>query len=184
MSNPFPKPVVRIMAVRNRTKTGKRSSRAARRAAHYFAFGQNIRQQILANQPQQRGQWLGPNGKLYCHEEALIWAKQNAKANEYTFQALLSVPQGRLTSQDYGAALEEAGLLPDWRLVMHADTRYSHAHILFFQDKRIAKEQYLRWQEAVQQALSAREQQRLGERDIDQHLEMQPGNQLAEVSLE
>jgi hypothetical protein len=45
--------------------------------------------------------------------------------------------------------------------VVHNDTAYSHAHVLFFRDKHIEKEQYLRWQAQVRQALAAREQQRL-----------------------
>lgn len=183
MNNNWPLPVVRVQGVRNRTQSGKRTSKPARKAAVYFAYGREARSQSEGIQGQQRGQWLGPGGEPYSHEAALAWAQEAAKNHEYTFQALLSVPQGRLTAQDYGQALEQAGVLPDWRLVVHNDTAYSHAHVLFFRDKRIEKEQYLRWQADVRQTLAAREQQRLSEPEADQSLTEERERAMPEVEL-
>ena len=93
------------------------------------------------------------------------------------------MPQGRLTPQDYGEALERAGILRDWRLMVHNDTAYSHAHVLFFRDKRIEKEQYLRWQADVRQALALREQQRLSEPEAVQNLSEELTIAMPEVEL-
>ncbi len=183
MNNKRPSPIVRAQSVRNRTQLGKRTSKPARKAAIYFAFGREARGQVTQTQEQQRGQWLGPGGETHSHEAALIWAQEAAKNHEYTFQALLSVPQGRLTPQDYGEALERAGILRDWRLMVHNDTAYSHAHVLFFRDKRIEKEQYLRWQADVRQALALREQQRLSEPEAVQNLSEELTIAMPEVEL-
>ena len=182
MNNNRPSPIVRVQGVRNRSPRGKRSSKPARNAANYFAYGREFRTQTEGVQ-KQRGQWLGPGDQPYSHEAALAWAQEAAKNHEYTFQALLSVPQGRLTAQDYGQALEQAGVLPDWRLVVHNDTAYSHAHVLFFRDSRIEKEQYLRWLAEVRQALAISEQQRLAEPEIDRLLSEERERAMPEVEL-
>lgn len=183
MNNNRPNPIVRVQRVRNRTQTGKRTSKPARKAAKYFAYGRDVRSQAEGLQKQQRGQWMGPAGQPYSHEEALRWAQEMAKMHEYTFQALLSVPQGRLTAQDYGQALTQAGILPDWRLVVHNDTAFSHAHVLFFRDGRIEKEQYLRWLAEVRQALAISEQQRLAEPEIGLLLSDEREKAMPEVEL-
>lgn len=184
MNNRQPSPVVRMQRVRNRTRTGKRTSKAARKAAIYFAFGRELPNQASDAQARQRGHWLGPGGETYSHEEALAWAQDAAKKYEYTFQALLSVPQGRLTAEEYGQALEQTGSLPDWRLVVHNDTAYSHAHVLFFRDNRIEKDRYLRWQAEVSRMLAISEQQRLSESEVEQGLSHDLGRSMPEVELE
>lgn len=183
ISNTRPAPIVRVQGVRNRTQTGKRTSKPAQKAAIYFAFGREARTQATQTQEHQRGQWLGPGGELYSHEAAFIWSQEEAINHEYTFQALLSVPQGRLTPQDYGEALDQAGILQDWRLIVHNDTSYSHAHVLFFRDKRIEKEQYLRWQADVRQALATSEQQRLSEPEAVQSLSEELTVAMPEIEL-
>lgn len=184
MNNSHPSPIVRIKRYRNRTRTGKRTAKAARKAAIYFAYGRELSNQATAGQARQRGQWLGPDGKTYSHEAALAWAQDAAKTYEYTFQALLSVPQGRLTAEDYGQALEQAGILPDWRLVVHDDTAFSHAHVLFFRDKLIEKEKYLRWQAKISQMLAISEQQRLSEPEVEKGLSHNLERSMPEVELE
>ena len=49
----------------------------------------------------------------------------------------------------------------DWRMVVHDDTAYSHAHVLFFGDRRVEKERYLAWRERIQEELAALEERRL-----------------------
>lgn len=155
-------PLVRMAHTRNRTPTGKRTATPARKAAVYFAFGQ-------ANQAtgRQRGEWLGPGGQRHQHEAVLAWAQRQAKQYEHTFQALLSVPQARLTGGDYARALAAAGQTEGWRMVVHNDTDYSHAHVLFFRDKRLPRDRFDRWQTQVQQALATLEEKRLAEPEQD-----------------
>ena len=162
MGKARPLPVVRLQHSRNRTPTGKRTGTPARQAAVYFAFGQVNK---AANQAtkQQRGDWLGPGGERHTHEAVMAWAHGQARQHEHTFQALLSVPQARLTGQDYVRALEAAGQTAGWRLVVHNDTAYSHAHVLFFRDRRLPRAEFEQWQAQVQQALLTLEEKRLTE---------------------
>lgn len=148
-------PVVRLEHRRNRTPTGKRTGTPARKAAIYFAFGRRANQQ--------RGDWLGPGGERHPHEAVLAWAQGQARQHEHTFQALLSVPQARLTGQDYVRALEAAGQTEGWRMVVHNDTAYSHAHVLFFRDRRLPRDEFEQWQAQVQNALLTLEEKRLAE---------------------
>lgn len=159
MAKANPLPVVRMAHARNRTPTGKRTATPARKAAVYFAFGQKANQAT----GQQRGEWLGPGGEQHKHEDVLAWAQSQARQHEHTFQALLSVPQARLTGEDYARALEAAGQTEGWRMVVHNDTDYSHAHVLFFRDQRLPRDQFERWQTQVQQALVTLEGKRLAE---------------------
>ncbi len=159
MANVSPNPLVRMQHARNRTPTGKRTATPARKAANYFAFGRD------ANQAdgKQRGEWLGPGSEEHQHEDVLAWAQSQARQHEHTFQALLSVPQARLTGADYARALEATKQIEAWRMVVHNDTNYSHAHVLFFRDQRLPRAQFDRWQAQVQKALAVLEEKRLAE---------------------
>lgn len=159
MAKADPLPVVRLNHTRNRTPTGKRTVTPARKAAVYFAFGQQPKQAA----GKQRGEWLGPGSERHKHEDVLAWAQSQARQHEHTFQALLSVPQARLSGGDYARALEAAGQIKTWRMVVHNDTRYSHAHVLFFRDQRLPRAQFAQWQAQVQQALVILEEKRLAE---------------------
>ena len=158
MGKARPLPVVRLQHRRNRTPTGKRTGTLARKAATYFAFGRKANQQ--------RGDWLGPGGESHTHESVMGWVDGQARQHEQTFQALLSVPQARLTGQDYARALEAAGQTADWRMVVHNDTAYSHAHVLFFRDRRLPRAEFEQWQVQVQQALLTLEEKRLTEPEL------------------
>ena len=153
-----PLPVVRLQHRRNRTPTGKRTGTPARQAATYFAFGRKANQQ--------RGDWLGPGGERHTHDAVMAWAHGQARQHEHTFQALLSVPQARLTGPDYVRALEAAGQTAGWRMVVHNDTAYSHAHVLFFHDRRLPRAEFEQWQAQVQQALLTLEEKRLTEPEL------------------
>ena len=166
-------PTVRMQHTRNRTATGKRTTTPARQAATYFAFGRQTQQP----NGRQRGEWLGSDGKLHNHEAVLAWAKGQARQHEHTFQALLSVQQARLSDQDYMTALNVAGQIGDWRLVVHNDTNYSHAHVLFFRNQRLPRTQFEQWQQQVQQALSDLEARCLAE--SEQALTLSEGSHMA-----
>jgi hypothetical protein len=159
MAKASPHPLVRMQHTRNRTPTGKRTVTPARKAAVYFAFGRDARQA----EGNQRGEWLGPGGEPHKHEEVLTWAQDQARQHEHTFQALLSVPQARLTGADYARALAATKQIEAWRMVVHNDTDYSHAHVLFFRDQRLPRTQFDRWQAQVQQELIVLEEKRLAE---------------------
>ena len=159
MSKASPHPVVRMQHTRNRTPAGRRTVTPARKAAVYFAFGQDTNRA----DGKQRGEWLGQGGEQHKHEDVLAWAQQQARQHEHTFQALLSVPQARLLGEDYARALESAKQIEEWRMVVHNDTDYSHAHVLFFRARRLPRAQFDHWQTQVQQALVALEAKRLAE---------------------
>ncbi len=154
MAKSSPHPIVRLQHTRNRTPTGKRTATPARKTAVYFAFGQ---------QAKQRGEWLGSGSERHKHEDVLAWAQNQGRQHEHTFQALLSVPEARLTGADYARALDAAGQIEAWRMVVHNDTRYSHAHVLFFRDQRMPRDQFDKWQAQVQQELKLLEEKRLAE---------------------
>lgn len=164
-----PLPFVRLTYAPNRTPTGKRTATPARRATRYFAFGNN---RGAAQGAEQRGRWVGPDGKTHDHEAVLAWAAAQAKVHAYTFQALLSVPEARLRAEDFSRAMQEGQTIGDWRLLAHDDTAYSHAHVLFFRNSRLDKESFAHWHERVRQELAALEAASLqaGERSAMEQL--------------
>ena len=89
----------------------------------------------------------------------MAWVKQEALQHRYTCHAIFSLRDGALTPQQFCQAMQQGGDIQDWRLMAHSDTAHSHAHILFFRDKRLHKQRYLAWQTAVREALSKMEKQ-------------------------
>jgi hypothetical protein len=172
-----PIPFIGVRAYRNRTPTGRRTATPARRAARYLAFGRERQAGQAAEQRgEQRGQWVGPDGGVRSHEAVLAWAREGALGHRYTFQALLSVQQGVLGPKDFTQAMEKGGLITDWRLVVHRDTDYRHAHVLFFGDKRLQKETFLAWQEQVREELVRLEEQRLSSHVLRDELALEQGD--------
>ncbi len=180
--NNLPLPFIGVRMHENRTPTGRRTSTPAKRAALYFAFGnqRNVINKEAQQAGRQRGEWLGPDGRIQSHDEVMKWAKQEALGHRYTFEAILSVPQGELTPEQFGRAMGQGSEIADWRLMAHRDTQYSHAHVLFFRDKRLDKETFLSWQTDVraelarleQQAASAALKARLGDCAARQEIEL------------
>lgn len=163
-------PFVRLSYARNRTASGRRTATPARKAARYVAFG---RDRKAEKEGKQRGEWYGPDGQIHAHEEVLAWAAEQARSHRYTFQALLSVPEGRLRATDYGRALREARYIESWRLMSHEDTGHSHAHVLFFRDGRMDREVFADWHEQIRRQLAALEERDLGGEQAEEAL--QPG---------
>ncbi|GJM42743.1 MAG: hypothetical protein DHS20C20_30250 [Ardenticatenaceae bacterium] len=149
-------PFIGVRIHKNRTPTGRRTSTPAKRAATYFAYGRDKQAALDGNQ---RGDWLGPDGRLQSHDKVMDWAKQEALNHRYTFEAILSVPLGQLTPEQFRLAMQAGRAIADWRLMAHQDTQHSHAHILFFQNKRLDKETFLSWQTDVRAELVRQEQQ-------------------------
>ena len=48
-------------------------------------------------------------------------------------------------------------------MIVHNDTDYSHAHVLFFRDQRLPRDQFAQWQAQVQQELVVLEEKRMAE---------------------
>ena len=167
-----PIPFIGVRAQRNRTPTGRRTATPARRAALYLAFGS---EQQAGQTAEARGQWVGPDGRVRTHEAVLAWAQEGALRHRYTFQAVLSVQQGALEPEDFAQAMETGGLIPDWRLLVHRDTDYRHAHVLFFRDHRFQKETFLGWQEQVRQELVRLEEQQLSSHAAQEELALEQG---------
>jgi hypothetical protein len=141
--------LVRLTFALNRTAVARRRTvTRAKEAANYFAFGR---------QPdgKQRGVWHGPGAIPCSHEQVMAWAKTQARQHELTFQAVLSIPEGRLSAEDYCRAMQAGSEVPDWRLLCHDDTAHSHAHVLFFRNERFGKDSFLAWQGRVTEALAA-----------------------------
>jgi hypothetical protein len=160
MSNNRSDPFIGVQLHENRTPTGRRTSTPAKRAALYFAYGRYPQAQQAEKQ---RGEWLGPDGRVQTHEAVMTWAKQEALRHRYTCQALLSVPQGDVDPEQFCQAMGQGDEISDWRLMAHQDTSHRHAHVLFFRDKRLDKKTFLAWQTAVRQELSRLEQQQLAQ---------------------
>lgn len=150
MPDRLPIPFVGVRRHENRTPTGRRTSAPARRAALYFAYGRDKEAQV---EGRQRGEWLGPDGRSHSHETVLAWTKQEALRHRYTFEAILSTPYGELTAAAFCRAMQQGREIGDWRLMMHCDTAYRHAHVLFFRDQRLDKETLLAWQAEVRAEL-------------------------------
>lgn len=163
MSKGQPIPFIGVRVHRNRTPAGRRISTPARRAAHYYAYGRDA---ALEREGRQRGQWYGPDGRRHSHEEVLAWARREALGHRYTFEALLSVQQGRLTAEAFTRAMQQGETVSDWRLLMHRDTAYRHAHVLFFRDRRLEKGEFQAWQEQVREALLQLEKQHTAEQQL------------------
>ena len=138
MADEHPIPFIGLRLHENRTPTGRRTSTPAKRATLYFAYGRERQNQL---EEKQRGQWLGPDGRSHSHAAVTAWAKEAALNHRYTFEALLSVQQGELTPAQFCQAMGQGGEIGEGRLVSHQDTDYRHAHVLFFRDRRLDKQQ-------------------------------------------
>ena len=149
-------PFVNVRHQANRTPSGRRSSSPARQAALYYAFGRDTDSQQLQKQ---RGEWIGPGAVIHRQEDVMAWVKENALTHRFTFQGLLSVPEGVLTPGQFAQVLKKAGQPEEWRLIVHDDTPHCHAHLLWFGDKRMNKAQFFVWQESVQTGLQQMERQ-------------------------
>lgn len=158
MTDEHPIPFIGVRLHENRTPTGRRTSTPAKHAVLYFAYGRERQNQL---EEKQRGEWLGPDGRVHTHAAVMAWAKEAALNHRYTFEALLCVQQGELTPEQFCQAMGQSREIGDWRLVSHQDTDYRHAHVLFFGDKRLDKTTFLAWQTAVRQELARLEQQQL-----------------------
>jgi hypothetical protein len=163
MTNGHPIPFIGVRIHHNRTPFGRRSSTPARRAAHYYAYGRGA---ALESGSRQRGIWYGPDGQSHSHEQVLAWARREALGHRYTFEALLSVQQGRLTAEAFTSAMQQGEAITDWRLLVHRDTDYRHAHVLFFRDHRLEKGEFLAWQEQVREALLQLEKEHTVEQQL------------------
>jgi hypothetical protein len=144
-------PFINVRTQENRTPTGQRTGLKALRAALYYAYGRPKEAQ-LENRP--RGEWLGPDGRARSHEAVMAWVKEQAMRHRYTFQGLLSVPQGELTAAEFCRAMQQGDQAGDWRLIAHTDTGHRHAHVLWFGDRRLDKKSFLSWQAEVRAELA------------------------------
>lgn len=155
--------VVRLQTHANRTPTGRASATAARKLAQYLAHGRG-RPTEQAQRPQ-RGIWHGEDGRPLTHEQVLQWVAEQGKTYPYTHQLILSVKEAPLEAAAYGRAMQAGGsdgnLFPEWRLIVHQDSRHSHAHLLAFGDEdiRVTGPTFRQWWLAVRQELEQQQQQ-------------------------
>lgn len=156
-------PFINVRVQENRTPTGRRTSTPAKRAALYYAYGRDPQARL---EGRLRGQWLAPDGRPRSQEAVMAWIREQSMSHRYTFQGLLSVPQGVLTGADFNEALQKGGQEKEWRLIAHDDTRHPHAHVLWFGDKRLNKQDFLSWQKNVRAALVRLEKQQLNDQAL------------------
>ncbi len=170
--------VVRLQTHANRTPTGRASATAARKLAQYLAFGRGRPAEQAAHP--QRGTWLSQDGRPLTHEQVLQWVAEQGKTHPYTHQLILSVKEAQLQAAAYGQAMQagrsDGNLFPEWRLILHQDSRYSHAHVLSFGDEdiRVTGATFRQWWLAVRQELEQQQQQYLAaqEREHVAHLDI------------
>jgi hypothetical protein len=175
MSNP--QSVVRLQTHANRTPTGRASATAARKLAHYLAHGRGRPAEQSARP--QRGTWYGEDGRPLTHEQVLQWVAERGKTHPYTHQLILSVKEAPLEAAAYGQAMQAGGpdgnLFPEWRLIVHQDSRHSHAHVLAFGDEeiRVTGPTFRQWWLTVRQELEQQQQPYLAaqERQHGAHLD-------------
>jgi len=152
-------PFIGVRLHENRTPTGRRTQTPAKRAALYVAYGSGRtpagKEARLTGS--QRGEWLSPDGRVQPHDEVMAWLRAESFRHRYTFETLLSVRDGDLTGEAFCKAMGQGEAVSDWRLMMHNDTNNSHAHVLFFGDKRMDKKAFLAWQADVRTELVAQE---------------------------
>jgi hypothetical protein len=126
--------IIRMEIIRNQTPTGRASATVAKRLANAFAYGPGAQSE---DRPQ-RGDWYGPDGEPVTHQAVLDWVAREGKRKAFTYQFILSVKYVHLSSAEYCQAMHAGGgLFPEWRLIVHRDTDYSHAHALAFGDEEI-----------------------------------------------
>lgn len=177
-SNILPPPFIGVRMHENRTPTGRRTSTPAKHAALYFAYGnqRNVGDKEARLEGKQRGEWLGPDGRVQSHDKVMAWARQEALSHRYTFEAILSVPQGKLPPEAFCRAMQQGDAISDWRLMAHRDTKHRHAHVLFFRDRRLDKETFLSWQTAVRTELAQLEQRQLDGQAERQEITLDAGS--------
>ena len=155
--------VVRLQTHANRTPTGRASATAARKLAQYLAHGRGRSAEQSARP--QRGIWYSEDGRPLTHEQVLQWVAEQGKTHPYTHQLILSVKEAQLEAAAYGQAMQagksDGNLFPEWRLIVHQDSRHSHAHLLAFGDEdiRVTGATFRQWWLAVRQELEQQQQQ-------------------------
>jgi hypothetical protein len=126
--------IVRMEIIRNQTPTGRASATVAKRLANAFAYGPGAQKEERA----QQGDWYGPAGEPVTHQAVLDWVAREGKTKAFTYQFILSIKYVHLSPAEYGQAMHAGGaLFPEWCLIVHRDTDYSHAHALAFGDEEI-----------------------------------------------
>ena len=151
--------ILRLQSHENRTPTGRASATATRQLVNYLGYGRGrSAHQALRRQ---RGVWLDQDGKEVTHEQVLAWVQAQGKEQRFTHQLILSVNEARLSPEAYNQALTAGEpFFPTWRLIGHADTPYSHAHVIAFgqEEIRVKSPDFRAWQLAVRQELEAQQQ--------------------------
>jgi hypothetical protein len=141
-------------------------------------------------QREPRGQWLDQDGTALSHEQVLNWVAAEGKAQRFTHQFILSVKHAQLAEAAYSRVLAEGNpYFKEWRLLVHSDTRYPHAHAVTFGEReiRIKSAQFQSWALAVRQELE-REQQAVLQQQLEAEaqlgLEQQQQQVAEELALE
>lgn len=151
--------IVRLQSHENRTPTGRQSATATRKLVNYLSYGRG--RPAVQAQREPRGQWRDQGDRVLTHEQVLAWVADEGKAQRFTHQFILSVKHAQLAEAVYGRVLSlENPYFQEWRLLVHHDTRYPHAHVVTFGESeiRIKSPQFQAWALAVRQGLE-REQQ-------------------------
>ena len=161
----MPNSIVRLQSHENRTPTGRTSATATRKLVNYLAFGRG-RPAHQVQRPQ-RGVWHDQANKERSHDDVLAWVQAQGKEEElrFTHQLILSVKEARLDVPEYNDALAAGGgcFFAAWLLMTHADSDYTHAHVIAFSDEEIhiQSPRFREWWLTVRQALDEQQQAHL-----------------------
>ena len=151
--------IIRLQSHANRTPTGRQSATATRKLVNYLSYGRG--RPAVQAQREPRGQWWDQADRALTHEQVLAWVAVEGKAQRFTHQLILSVKHAQLAEAAYGRVFSlENPYFQEWRLLVHSDTRYPHAHVVTFGESeiRIKSPQFQAWALSVRQELE-REQQ-------------------------
>lgn len=163
--------IVRLQSHENRTPTGRQSATATRKLVNYLSYGRG--RPAVQAQREPRGQWLDQAGRVLTHEQVLAWVVDEGKGQRFTHQFILSVKYAQLAESAYGQVLSlDNPYFQEWRLLVHHDTRYPHAHVVTFGESEILikSPQFQAWALAVRQELE-REQQAVLEQQLEAGLQ-------------
>lgn len=151
--------IVRLQSHENRTPTGRQSATATRKLVNYLSYGRG--RPAIQAQREPRGQWRDQADRVLTHEQVLAWVVDEGKGQRFTHQFILSVKYAQLAESAYRQVLSlDNPYFQEWRLLVHHDARYPHAHVVTFGESeiRIKSPQFQAWALAVRQELE-REQQ-------------------------
>lgn len=153
--------LIKAKYVRNTSKkSGQRVTGDVQRLAYYNVYGNRHTNPEM----QPRGPIYDQDGVGQKYSEYKAWAMGKAQESAYTYRMIIS-PKGKiLTDDDFiqsiQAAAKETGLGEEFRVVIHRDTKHTHAHLMFQTDKTLKRKELEKWKVELRTSMIEREESR------------------------